>query len=107
VRADAGPVAVSRLLHDHPRSAALHYRAAYLLSVYVQKREAAQADFDPRALLCRITAHLAIARALHPGEPTNDGRLAERMLSAAAARQPLDAAPPAGADRPQFWVIEQ
>jgi len=107
VRADAGPVAVSRLLHDHPRSATLHYRAAYLLSLYVQKREDAQAGFDPRALLCRITAHLAIARALHPGEPTGDGRLAARILSAMATRQPSDAAPPVAADRPQFWVIEQ
>src|SRR5689334_21597761 len=80
-RADAGPVAVSRLLHDHPRSAVLHYRAAYLLSLYVQKREAAQPDFDSRGLLCRITAHLAIARALRPGEPTGDGRLAARILS--------------------------
>jgi hypothetical protein len=107
VRGDAGPAVVSRLLHDHPRSAALHERAAYLLAAYVQKREAARPDFDSRPTLCRITAHLAIARALHPGDATSDGRLAARMLSAAAGRQPSGATPPTSADRPQFWVIEQ
>jgi hypothetical protein len=106
VRADAGPAAVSRLLHEHPRSAALHERAAFLLGTSVQKREAAAPGFDPRPTMCRMTAHLAIAQALHPGGATKDGRLAEQMLAAMASAQPAGSEPPSTTDRPQFWIIE-
>jgi hypothetical protein len=101
-----GPQAVSRLLQSHPRSALVHQRAAFLLGLSVQKRAAA-AGFDPRPTLCRMTAHLAIARALHPEEMSRDGKAAERMLMAAAAKQPDAATPPLGGERPQFWTIEQ
>jgi hypothetical protein len=106
IRPDAGPAAVSRLLHEHPRSAALHERAAFLLGSSVQKREAATPGFDPRVAMCRMTAHLAIARALHPGGATKDGRLAEQMLTALASRQRAGNEPPSATDRPQFWIIE-
>jgi len=104
---NAGPQAVSRLLQNHPRSAAAHERAAMLIGLAVQKRAVAAAAFDARPALCRITAHLAIARALHPGGASNDARSAEQLLSSLAARQTDHAAPPAAADHPQFWVIEQ
>jgi hypothetical protein len=52
-----------------------------------------------------MTAHLAIARALHPAAPTKDGRAAEQLLAALGAKQP-HADVPATGDRLQFWVIE-
>jgi len=106
-RADGtGAATISRLLQVHPRSAQLHERAALLTGLSVQKRAAASPSFDGRRALCRMTAHLAVARALHPSGPTKDGRAAEQLLSMLAARQPADATPPAAADRLQFWVIE-
>lgn len=105
----AGPQAVSRLLQNHPRSAAVHERAALLIGLAVQKRATALQPqaYDARPALCRMTAHLAIARALHPGGATKDGRAAEQILASLAARQPDHAAPPTTVDRAQFWVIEQ
>jgi hypothetical protein len=101
----AGPQTVSRLLQNHPRSAAVHERAALLIGLSVQKREMASPGFDPRPALCRMTAHLAIARALHPAAPTKDGRAAEQLLaSLGASQQHTDV--PATTDRLQFWVIE-
>jgi len=101
-----GAQTVSRLLQAHPRSAQLHERAALLTGQSVQKRAVASPLFDGRRELCRITAHLAIARVLHPSGPTKDGRAAEQLLSALAAMQPGDAMPPDAADRLPFWVIE-
>ncbi len=101
---NAGPQTVSRLLQNHPRSAAVHERAALLIGVSVQKRATASPGFDPRAALCRMTAHLAIARALHPA-PTKDGRAAEQLLASLGANQP-HADVPVTVDRVQFWVIE-
>jgi hypothetical protein len=103
----AGAQAVSRLLQNHPRSAAVHERAALLIGVSVQKRATASAGFDARPALCRMTAHLAIARALHQGAPTRDGQAAEQLLVSVGTKQPEHAALPATVDRPQFWVIEQ
>jgi hypothetical protein len=54
-----------------------------------------------------MTAHLAIARALHQGVPTRDGQAAEQLLVSVGTKQPEYAALPATVDRPQFWVIEQ
>jgi len=48
---NAGPQTVSRLLQNHPRSAAVHERAALLIGVSVQKRATASPGFDPRAAL--------------------------------------------------------
>jgi hypothetical protein len=70
---------LSRLLQAHPRSAALHERAALLLAVAATGRATANADI--RQLLCRMTAHLAVARALHGDVLSADGQLAERLLA--------------------------
>ena len=104
---NAGPQAVSRLLQNHPRSAAVHERAALLIGTSVQKRAVSSPGFDARSALCRITAHLAIARALHPAGLSKDGKSAELLLASLAARQHETPAPPSPGDRPQFWVIEQ
>jgi hypothetical protein len=76
---------LSRLLQEHPRSASIHERAALLLGAAAARQAAA--GRDPRPLLCRMTAHLAVARALHDGKLTADGELAERMLSGLAGRE--------------------
>ena len=74
---------LSRLLHRHPRSAAIHQRAALLIGAALR----ADAAADPRPLLCRMTAHLAVARALQPGAPGGEGEMAERMLTELAASE--------------------
>lgn len=103
----AGPQTLSRMLQNHPRSAAVHERAALLIGLAVQKRATLSPAFDVRPALCRMTAHLAVARALHPDARTKDGRSAEQLLASLAARQPTAAAPPTIVDHLQFWVIEQ
>ena len=103
----AGAQSISRLLQNHPRSGAVHERAALLLGLSVQKRAITSATFDARPALCRMTAHLAIASALHSGGATKDGRLAEQLLAFLASQQPEGIALPASGDRPQFWIIEQ
>jgi hypothetical protein len=103
----AGPQAVSRLLQNHPRSAAVHERAALLIALSAQKRAVSSPGFDARPALCRITAHLAVARALHPAGDSKDGRAAEQLLASLAATQTVHTTAPANIDRPQFWVIEQ
>jgi hypothetical protein len=75
---------LSRLLADHPRSPALHERAGLLLAAAAKRNALA----DRREMLCRMTAHLAVARALRQGSPSADGQVAERLLSELAARQP-------------------
>ena len=85
---DAGAIAaqnlrLSRLLAEHPRSPALHQRAALLLGVAARQQTGA----ERRRLLCRMTAHLAVARALHQGRLDGEGLLAERQLAALAARE--------------------
>jgi hypothetical protein len=97
---------VSRLLYDHPRSAMLHERAAFLLGLGVQQRLGAPGAADPRPILCRMTAHLAIARALHPGSATKEGRLAQQLLLGMAAAVRDADIPPSTGDRPQSWIIE-
>jgi hypothetical protein len=79
---------LSRLLTEHPRSSALHERAALLLAAAA--RQAAVSD--RRVLLCRMTAHLAVARALHSGSLETDGVLAEHQLAALAALAAAEAA---------------
>jgi hypothetical protein len=79
---------LSRLLHDHPRAASIHERAALLLGAAASRRLAAGRDARP--LLCRMTAHLAVARALHDGRLSADGELAERVLSGLAGRETTD-----------------
>jgi hypothetical protein len=77
-------IRLSRLLQAHPRSAALHERAALLLAVAATGR--ATADQDIRPLLCRMTAHLAVARALHADVLSADGQVAERLLAQLSER---------------------
>jgi hypothetical protein len=96
---DGGPDGVrtqnarlSRLLGEHPRSAALHERAALVLAAAARRHPQA----DRRQLLCRMTAHLAVARALHQGTLSADGELAERLLTGFATRQDQSAAPSDG-----------
>jgi hypothetical protein len=72
---------VTRLLHDHPRSAALHERAAFLLGI-----TALRASGDPRPAMCRMTAHLAAARALHPSA-LPERRAADETLRALVLQQ--------------------
>jgi hypothetical protein len=76
---------LSRLLQAHPRAPALHERAALLLSLTAARRAAA--DLEIRPILARMTAHLAVARALHGDVLSDDGELAERLLSQLAARE--------------------
>lgn len=78
-------VRLSRLLQAHPRSPALHERAALLLAVAAAERAAG--DDDIRPLLCRMTAHLAVARALHGDILSEDGQLAERLLAQLSDRE--------------------
>lgn len=74
---------LSRLLAEHPRSSALHQRAALLLAAATKQA----AVSDRHVLLCRMTAHLAVARALHAGALEADGVLAEHQLAALAAAE--------------------
>jgi hypothetical protein len=101
--------ATSRLLQAHPRSAAVHERAALLIGQTVQNRAAASPGYDARPALCRMTAHLAVALALHPAGLTRDGRAAEQLLGSLAASQPERSALPAATDHAhaEFWIIEQ
>lgn len=81
-------VQVSATLGEHARSATVHQQAALLLGAFAL-RESSALFTDQRAVLCRLTAHLAMARAL--GGPafsaTLDGRVAEIILLALAGRQ--------------------
>lgn len=115
---DGGPDAVrlqnarlSRLLADHPRSAALHDRAALLLAAEARRRPVAERG----QVLCRMTAHLAVARALHPASRSADGELAEQMLNALAKAEPGTPTAPSDArwaagpatfgDRPHLDIV--
>jgi hypothetical protein len=102
-------VRLSRLLADHPRSAALHERAALLLAAATRRNTGVR-----RQLLSRMTAHLAVARALHQGQLSADGQLAERLLSSMAAQEVYASAPAAASsndgpatfgDRPQLRIL--
>lgn len=103
---------LSQLLAEHPRSSALHQRAALLLGAAARQQTGA----GRRVLLCRMTAHLAVARALHQGRLDGDGQIAERQLAALAAHEmPLassapvaDSAPPGPAsfgDTPRLQIL--
>lgn len=71
--------------------AGAHEDAALVLGAFAL-REAAGSFTDVRRLLCRLSAHLALARALRAGAPpSRAGRLAEAALLVLAARG-LDAA---------------
>lgn len=64
-----------------------HEQAALLLSA-LALRESAGGFSDPRLTLCRMSAHLAVARALRSGSPASpDGALAEIAILALSKRQ--------------------
>jgi hypothetical protein len=75
---------VASLLARHPRSAAIHERTALLLGAAARQA----AGVERAALMCRMTAHLAVARALDPDGPASDGRRAEHDLASLAALVP-------------------
>ncbi len=86
---------VSTALRDNMADPQAHEDAAFLHAVLVY-REAAGRFYDPRVSLCRITAHLAMARALGRDTPSDTGRLAQLILliygrHPAAALEPLNA----------------
>jgi tetratricopeptide (TPR) repeat protein len=79
---------VSALLAKDMRSAAAHEQAALVLGA-LGLREAAGAFFDLRRTACRITAHLAFAKALRgpAGTRSVDGELADAVLATLIIRQ--------------------
>ncbi len=79
-------VRLSRLLAEHPKSAALHEQAALLMGA-LALRENASILSDPRVMMARMTAHLAVARALAPYRVTLEGRLADAVLLTLVNRQ--------------------
>jgi hypothetical protein len=77
---------VSQRLRTHMVDAEAHEDAALILGTFLF-REAAGDFADVRTLLCRMTAHLALARALRSGEPYGaSGRYAEVILEAGSGR---------------------
>ena len=68
------------------RSPAAHEAAALLLGGFAL-RESAGWLHDVRPTLSRITAHLAVARALRPGADGRDGMLARAILTVLVGRQ--------------------
>lgn len=71
---------VSELLTAHFQNPALHEQASLILGAF-GLRDFAGTFYDARPILCRMTAHLALARALNRRQPFGtDGRLAEAIL---------------------------
>ena len=79
-------VRLSAALRAHPRSAALHDRAALLLSS-LALRESGGLLSDPRQIMCRMTAHLAVAGALDPLSVSSERQLARAALLVLVNRQ--------------------
>jgi tetratricopeptide (TPR) repeat protein len=79
-------IRVSHLLKASPRDASLHHQAALLVGALALRDNAATMS-DPRQMMCRMTAHLAFARAVEPSRQTTAGRLAEAVLLVLANRQ--------------------
>jgi hypothetical protein len=80
-------VQLSRQLLQTPASADLHEKAALLL-LTLALREHAEIYSDSRLLLCRATAHLAIAKALRADAPPGwPGKVAEATMLTLAGRE--------------------
>lgn len=77
---------VSARLQREMRCAGAHEEAAVLLGAFAL-REAESAFADPRRLISRMTAHLALARAVDSRPPTTAGRLAGAILLTLVGRQ--------------------
>lgn len=76
---------LSKELNQSPLDASLHDQSALLVGS-LALREAAGAFSDTRPALCRMTAHLALAKSLSP-ETTPERELAESILLTLACRQ--------------------
>lgn len=77
---------VSDALASRFTDPALHESAALLMAAFAL-REAAGTYSDSRAALCRITAHLAVAKVLGGGRPPGlEGRFAEAALLVLSGR---------------------
>lgn len=76
---------LSKELNQAPLDAGLHDQSALLVGA-LALREAAGAFSDARPALCRMTAHLALARSISP-EPTLERELAETILLTLVCRQ--------------------
>ncbi len=76
---------LSKELNQAPLDAGLHDQSA-LLAGALALREAAGAFSDARPALCRMTAHLALAKCLAP-QSTPERELAEAILLTLACRQ--------------------
>jgi len=80
-------LALSQKLEADPKDAGAHERAALLLGAFAL-RDCAGSSTDIRPALARITAHLALARALPGGqEPGLAGRYAEAVLVTLVGRE--------------------
>ena len=80
-------LALSRKLADDPANAGAHERAALLLGAFAL-RDCAGISTDVRPALTRITAHLALARALNGGQPPGlAGRYSEAVLVTLVGRE--------------------
>ena len=77
---------ISMLLEQDMRSAGAHEAAALLLGAFAL-RESSGSFYDVRSTLSRMTAHLAVARALGPDVDGMDGILARTILTALAGLQ--------------------
>ncbi|HWB59199.1 MAG TPA: hypothetical protein VG733_06895, partial [Chthoniobacteraceae bacterium] len=95
---------ITKALATHPLDPELNEQAA-LLTVVFGLRESSGVFYDVRGTLCRVAAHLAVARASRP-EAGPNGKLASMVLLALAGREvesleelkPLEAAQPAWAN---------
>jgi hypothetical protein len=78
---------ISIALHDDYRNPENHEAAALLLAAFAF-REASRNFYDPRLVLCRATAHLAVARAMRGAvsEASPSGQLADIVLQVVAGR---------------------
>ncbi len=83
----AAHVQASAFLSRNPRSAGGHEAAGLVLAAFAL-RESAAGHSDPRRVLARLTAHLAIAQALRGGgESSAAGRVATMALLVLVGRE--------------------
>jgi tetratricopeptide (TPR) repeat protein len=79
-------VRLSGLLEHNELDASAHEEAALIL-LTLALREDADRYADIRSLLCRATAHLALADALESGPPSWNNRIADTALRVLAGRE--------------------
>jgi hypothetical protein len=77
---------LSKLLNQQPLDPELHEQAALVIGTFALREAAGNVFTDVRGPLCRMTTHLALARALRP-KPGLCGQLAEVVELTLACRQ--------------------